>query len=456
MRRGLTFAQLTAALLFGALAVCACLMQAQSDTFWHLRAGQEIWRTHHVPLVDHYSYTAAGRFWPDHEWLWQAASYALYRVGGMPLYVLGGAAVSMTTMVLVYRMMVGEIATRFWLMLVGFPLTSVIWVLRPQIVTLFLLVVMVALLVAEQVWWLPLLFVVWANAHGGVAFGGLVLAVITAVALVRARRRQPADVRRAVRLCFVTPLCALATVLTPLGFGVWRFVGGSLAISRTNAITEWQPTLPLGPFEIAFWAVAIAFVVLLVRKRGRLRAPSPPSPSSLSDWGWGDTVILTAALVTLPLGILMVRSTAMFLLFAMPAASRLLGPEFRFRRASSTAASSENPRLNLALLAVISLVELAGVLAIWRAPPPRMGWYPMSRGAIAAARACPEPIYNRFYDGGFLIWFVPDHPVFIDNRQDPYPSAFIRETTAVDTGAPYRALFDRFGIRCAFLPADSK
>jgi hypothetical protein len=457
--RGLTFAQLTGALLFGALAVCACLMPAQSDTFWHLRAGQEIWRTHHVPLVDHYSFTAAGRFWPDHEWLWQAASYALYRIGGMPLCVLGGAAVSLTTMVLVYRMMVGEIATRFWLMLVGFPLTSVIWVLRPQIVTLFLLVVMVALLVAELVWWLPLLFVVWANAHGGVAFGGLVLAVITAVALVRARRRDPADVRRAVRLCIVTPLCALATVLTPLGFGVWRFVGGSLAISRTNAITEWQPTLPLGPFEIAFWAVAITFVVLLVRKRGRLRAPSPPSPSSpssLSAWGWGDTVILTAALVTLPLGILMVRNTAMFLLFAMPAASRLLGPEFRLRRASSTAASSENPRLNLALLAVISLVELAGVLAMWRAPPPRMGWYPMSRGAIAAARACPEPIYNRFYDGGFLIWFVPDHPVFIDNRQDPYPSAFIRETTAVDTGAPYRALFDRFGIRCAFLPAESK
>jgi hypothetical protein len=446
VRRGLTFAQLTAALLFGALAVCACLMPAQSDTFWHLRAGQEIWRTHHVPLVDHYSYTAAGRFWPDHEWLWQALSYALFRIGGMPLYVLGGAAVAMTTMVLVYRMMVGEIATRFWLMLVGFPLTSVIWVLRPQIVTLFLLVVMVALLVAERVWLLPILFVVWANAHGGVAFGGLVLAVITVVALLRARRREPADVKRAVRLCIVTPLCALATLFTPLGFRVWGFVGGSAGVSRTNGITEWRPTLPFGPFEIAFWAVAIAFVVLLVRKRASLRA---------STWGWGDTVILTAALVTLPLGILMVRNTAMFLLFAMPAASRLLGPEFRFRRAPA-AASSDNPRLNLALFVAISLVEVAGVLAIWHAPPPRMGWQPMSPGAVAAVRACPGPIYNRFYDGGFLIWFVPERPVFIDNRQDPYPSAFIRETTAVDAGAPYRELFDRFGIRCAFLPAESK
>lgn len=82
MTRGLTFSQLTAGLLFGALAACACLMPAHSDTYWHLRAGQEIWRTLHVPRVDSYSYTAAGRVWPDHEWLWQALSYALYRGGG--------------------------------------------------------------------------------------------------------------------------------------------------------------------------------------------------------------------------------------------------------------------------------------------------------------------------------------------------------------------------------------
>ena len=52
--------------------------------------------------------------------------------------------------------------------------------------------------------------------------------------------------------------------------------------------------------------------------------------------------------------------------------------------------------------------------------------------AVAAVRGCPAQIYNRFYDGGFLIWFVPERPVFIDNRQDPYPSPFILETTEVE------------------------
>jgi hypothetical protein len=445
--RGLTFSQLLAALLFGALAVCACLMPAQSDTYWQLRAGQEIWRTFRVPLVDHYSYTAAGRDWPNHEWLWQALSYALYRLGGMRLYLLGGAALAMGAMAIVYRLMVGMTATRFWLMLLGFPLTSAIWVLRPQIVTLFLLVVLVWLLVAERIWPLPALFLVWANAHGGVAVGGMVLASVTVAALIRARRGDAVDVRRAVRLCLVAPLCGAATALTPLGFQVWRFVGGSLALSRRNGITEWQLTLPVAPFEIAFWILAAAFVALLIRRRARLRDAS---------WGWGDTVVLTAAVVTLPLGFVMVRNTAMFLLLAIPAASRLLGPDFQLGRKRSDTPSTDHPRLNLGLLVGISFVELGLVVVLWSAPPRRLDWRPLSPGAVEAVRACPEHIYNSFYDGGYLIWFVPEKKVFIDNRQDPYPSSFIRQTTAVDNGAPYRAMFDRYGIRCAFVPTDSK
>jgi len=90
--RGLSFPKLAEGLLLGAVAVCALVMPATPDTYWHLRAGREIWQTLHVPLADHYSYTADGRFWPNHEWLWQALSYALHRAGGFPLLVAGGAA----------------------------------------------------------------------------------------------------------------------------------------------------------------------------------------------------------------------------------------------------------------------------------------------------------------------------------------------------------------------------
>ena len=59
-RRGISFGTLAIAMLFVAFALSAALMPAQNDTFWHLRAGQEIWQTHAVPRLDHYSRARRG------------------------------------------------------------------------------------------------------------------------------------------------------------------------------------------------------------------------------------------------------------------------------------------------------------------------------------------------------------------------------------------------------------
>ena len=87
-----SFGDMAVGLLYVAFAVRAALMSAVSDTFWHLRAGADIWRTGRVPLVDTYSYTAAGLPWPDHEWLWETFAFGCHRLGGMPLATAGTAA----------------------------------------------------------------------------------------------------------------------------------------------------------------------------------------------------------------------------------------------------------------------------------------------------------------------------------------------------------------------------
>src|SRR5690348_14002573 len=87
-----TFDRLLTTLLFVAIAVAACLMPAQNDTWWQLRAGREMWQTHGVLLRDVFSHTAYGSFWPNHEWLSQAIFYAVYAAGGLPLLTLFAAA----------------------------------------------------------------------------------------------------------------------------------------------------------------------------------------------------------------------------------------------------------------------------------------------------------------------------------------------------------------------------
>jgi hypothetical protein len=448
--RGLSFEQLMLGLLFGALAAAACLMPAQPDTFWHLRAGEEIWTTFHVPLDEHYSFTAAGRAWPNHEWLWEGFSFALVRIGGMPFLTLAAAAIAVGAVVILYKLMVGPVRERFVLLLVGIPLVPSVWAVRPQLVSLLLLAVLLHLLVHKRFLWLPPLFALWANVHGAVALGIAVLCAAVAAAALRARTGDARDRVRAVTLAILLPVSALATALTPMGFRLWTYICSSMALSKQNRIDEWQPAFPRGPFEIGFWILAAAFVVLLVWRRRRLAKAA-----------WGDLVSVAAALVVLPLAARAVRNVAPFLLLAIPAASRLLGADFRLRLPGRPAATSrapgaaDRPRLNAVLLAAFTLVELVGVSAAWAAQAPRLGWRPMSKAAIEAVASCPGPLYNRYYDGGYLIWFVPQQRVFVDSRQDPYPPTLLLDQIAIEEGGPYRPIFDRYGMRSAFLPAQA-
>jgi hypothetical protein len=431
-------------LLFAAVFLTACLMPAQADTYWHLRAGEDIWRTHHVPLVETYSYTARGSFWPNHEWLWQALSYGLYRLGGMPLLTGTAAAIVTAAVALAYRLMVGPTTTRFLVCVLGVPVSACVWALRPQIVSLLLLAVLVTLLARERYRLLPLLFVLWANVHGAVALGGAVLAAATVVAAVKARSGDPADRRRALTLAVLLPVCGALTALTPMGTRLWSFIGESMHRSRQTMIAEWMPAYPTGPIEIAFWALAAIFLVLAVRRRRALRA-------------WSDVVLVVSALVVLPLAFRAVRNIPPFLLLAVPAASRLLGPDARLpRRAAAGAPDADHPLVNLALLAGLGLAG-AGVIAFaWSAPLPMLGWRPLPAGALGALRACPGPLYNRYNEGGYLIWFSRETPVFIDSRQDPYPFEFVMDAARNDSHATIDATFARWGVRCALLPHDSE
>ncbi|HVZ74122.1 MAG TPA: hypothetical protein VHJ20_17205 [Polyangia bacterium] len=437
---GLPFRRLVVGLLFGALALTACLMPAQSDTYWHLRAGQDFWRTHAVPLVETYSHTAAGAFWPNHEWLWQAASYAVFRAGGFPLLVLAGATIVTLAFALAYRLMVGPTTPRFLLMVLAMPLSASVWALRPQIASLALLAVLLTLVVRERWRWLPPLFALWANVHGAVALGGAVLVAVALAAIWKARQDRGAR-RRAVVLVALVPVCALATALTPLGFRLWSFIVESMGRSREIGIDEWRWSAPTKPLEIAFWVLALAFVALVWRRRRALA----------SDW---PTLALTAAaLAILPLAARAGRNIAPFLLVAIPAASRLLGETFVIGRARDS--GEDRSRFNLAFLIVFGALGVAVVGVAWSLPVPRLGWSPIGAGALAAVRACPGPLYNRYNEGGYLIWLAPERPVFLDSRQDPYPRAFVPAALGIEAAGDYEAMFARYGIRCAFLPLTS-
>jgi hypothetical protein len=423
-RRGITFDQLALGALFVMLFARLGQAPAQNDTWWHLRAGRDIWQGV-FPTVERWSFTARGHAWPDHEWLSEAIFFALHRVGGMPLLALVVAVAVTTTFALVWRLMVGAVLRRGALVFLTLPVTLIVASLRPQVFSLLLLVVTVTLLARRRFAWLPVVFLLWANLHGAVVIGGLVVAAALVTALVWDRRcARP--------LAIGAAISAVAVFLTPLGTGILGLVFG---MSNEADIAEWEPAwrnMPAGALFALVVVVAVAAAVALHRRR---------------SFEWSDRVLVASTVALVLPAVRYSRLMPMFVVVALP----LIARGWEAWR-PSTARAEDRSIVNATLLGVVVVAAIVWVAAAWAGPSTALAWEPLPAGAVHAVGACDGPVYNRFDDGAYLIWFAPGVPVFIDSRVDPYPDRLLRDHIRDEATGDYRATFARYGIRCALLP----
>jgi len=415
-------------LLLITTAAAACTASAQGDTWWALRAGHDIWRHHTVSLTDHYSYTAAGERWPDHEWLWQALIYPLHLVGGLPLLTLAVAALAGATVA--FSTAAGPVRrTDLVVIVAAVPALIGSWSLRPQMLSMLLFAVILWLLRERRWWWCVPLMLVWANAHGGVVFGGLALgSACVAALLTRAHRSHLRP------LVAVTVLAAAATLLTPLGPSLWHYVLTAGSRPFQDRINEWQPaytrlTLPTAAFWAWVAATLVLVVVVAMRRRERLRE-------------WPVALGLVSTLATLPLAIDALRNMPMFVLAAVPLAIRLLRPETAHRRGRDAV-----PYARTVLAVAGTLAALVTALVYLR-PPAALNWHPISARIVQAVESCPGRVYTSYDSGAYLIWFAPDVKVFADNRQDPYPERIL-DLSILHADSPYVDVFRTYDVRCA-------
>ena len=413
----------------------ASVPAAQTDIWWLLRAGKDIWHDHHVSLVDRYSFTAYGSDWPNHEWLWEVVAYVLHSIGGMPLL---SATVGLSAAATVVALRNVSTARGYVVPIVvaaAVPLLAPAWTIRPQVASLLFYALLMLLLARGRVWWIPLLFLVWANVHGQVVTGGALMVVATIAAIWYAvRDRSPANEARARTLVVVTALSGALTLVTPLGFGLWTYLATfkSRPGPGNQQIREWTSAFELTPLSILFWTVLAGVVVLVVARARRLE-------------GWHGQVPAYAAVAALPFAVLAIRGIPLFAAAAVPLVMTLL--EFR--------TSSPIGTVRRAWVSVIAFaaVVVATVAFVWAAAPSRLGWRPVDHGLADALRACPGRLYNDFNAGAPLVWWVPQVKVFVDNRRDPYPRSVVDASSDLDAST-YEAVFERWDIQCALVDVD--
>ncbi len=448
----LTFDRFLLIVMLLVVFVTAANMGTQSDTWWLLRTGELILRTGHIPTTDLYSSTVRGGYWPNHEWLAEVLFYACYALGGLPLLFL--ACAGLTTAAWYGMVLLGEGAgwVRAVALLIGVASQELIWSVRPHLFSLALLVLVLVLLPARRFHWLyPLVFLLWANLHAGVAFGGGVLGIVCLVAFMRdgagwyaiGRGLSQSPDERALRSIARALPCSdsahwllvlvasgLATLVNPLGGGLWSYILASFGEQTRSYLSEWQPPNLSWPASYPFF-VLVGLVVLVV-------AWSRKTWAGQRDW-----TLLALALVFGLLGLRSIRHTAFFTIVAVPLLTR------PFRDRVPRVLRSIHQGAGHAL--IILVLACGGALLVIRqwAEAPRQ---PLSAEVVNAVRMCDGTLYNTYDTGGPLIWLVPERPVFVDNRQDPYPADLLFQAVIAEQQGDYRELFATYHVLCALTP----
>jgi hypothetical protein len=83
--------------------------------------------------------------------------------------------------------------------------------------------------------------------------------------------------------------------------------------------------------------------------------------------------------------------------------------------------------------------------------------YPAVATDFMVSQKVPQPIYNEYGWGGYLIWRLhPDYRVYIDGRADLYGDAFLEEFLMVHSGEPrWQEPLQRYGIRTVMIKPDA-
>ncbi|MBI4865743.1 MAG: hypothetical protein HY816_02215 [Candidatus Wallbacteria bacterium] len=383
------------------------------DIWWHLAAGKEIVETAIIPRTDHWSHTVDGKPWFAHEWLAEIFFYGVWRAAGENGLLVWKALMGLFTLMTLGRLFALADPRRGLGHIAGLLAATVCvhyhLLERPHMFTnLFLALEVLALEEwsrggRDRLGWLPPLFLLWANLHGGVVIGLAVLAMYgLGIALDAAAGREgsASALRRLVR---IGALCLAACLFNPRGLWLLvyplKYAGhGTLAAE----ITEW--TSPdfreFRPMEGLL--LALAALALFARFGAR------PSEALF-------------VLAGLHLFLQSKRNIVFVALFLLPVAvDRLARLSAGWRLSGAFERTARAGGGGLVLAAFVFALSCHVVFV--QQPRISPGYFPDETVEYLRSRAPGEVrMLNEFVFGGYFIWKLQGrHRVFIDSRTDMY------------------------------------
>jgi hypothetical protein len=381
------------------------------DMWWHLKTGEVIATTHTIPTTDLYSYSTNHHALIPHEWLSQVLMYDAYRwygYSGLMLWLCFFTAVLLIAGYILCSFYSGNSKTAFLGALIIWFFSTTGLAVRPQLVGYCFLVVELLLVhlgstrSTKWFWGLPPLFAVWVNCHGSFFLGFLLLGVFLfccffdfRIGLLLSSRW---DLRSRLRLALAMLLSAAALFLNPVGVQQILYPLNTMLFQPINLsqIDEWKPLPWNDPLGVALLAILGCIFLLLIMRLSELRLHEM-FVLVLGTW----------------FAISHLRMAFVFGILVAPILSRLLSTSW-----DGYDAGHDHPWPNAVLITISLLVAFLAF-------PNRQNLLrqvnegnPVKAVEFIKTHHLSGHMLNSYGYGGYLIWALPEHPVFLDGRAD--------------------------------------
>lgn len=381
------------------------------DAGWQMRTGEWILTHHAFPHADPFSRTVGGAPWQAYSWLFDLILLKMYAWMNLRGLLVFTAAMMALTAAAVYHMTsrlqgdfmqraVVTIATMFCLAQLSTP--------RPWLFTILFFALEMDILMharrtgrTRELWWLPPLFVLWANVHIQFVDGLLVLGVAAMEPLLRRWWKSGTTGLPARGLGLTLGACAAAVCLNPYGPGIYKIaweMGSQRGVLDT--VTEMMALPFRTPEDFVLLFMALAAAGMLFRYRGL-----PPF----------ETLMLAMAAV------LSFRSRRDLWVMAITAAA-IIAAGLPVREGHGD--RSRTPPWAVALSAATAALVFVASVFLLQVNNPALEKLVAQKLPVEAVQVVRErhytgALFNTYDWGGFLIWNLRE-PVSIDGRAGLY------------------------------------
>jgi hypothetical protein len=449
-------------LLYGAMFVVTVSLLLRPvndpDFFWHLKTGDWIWQHRELPAQDPFNHTsgdgttAGQRFTLTASWLSQVLFHVSYDLGGMPGIVALKLLLGLLLAAVLIKLRRGDPLVFAALVPIALLLICRVYPFdRPHVFSFIFFAALLFLLEKERAsatapaaWAsllpVPLLMLLWANMHGGHAFGQVTIVLFIALEGLKFAHRALRPVRpdQYRRLVLVGVGGLAASCVNPNSYHALGIALAPAPVWLQN--TEYVSTVTFfrqQPLVVIFWGalvLAAAYCLATVRKP--------------------DITLFALLAGTGSYGFQHVRYVPFFMILALPAISQLLSAErVRWWGRYVLAAAS------IALVASVVTNDVPSRTRIEAAMRVNEAIYPVRAADFVIANGIRGKLYNTYAWGGYLIWRLgPGSKVFVDGRglsaQANFESVYINTGMAVPGQYPplWKKLLQQRGVDFMVIP----